>query len=424
MVTITQPQNRRRQGQRYRMGLFLYSSKSVYILCFLSIFWVIGSFVQSKFQKQQYLPSSRHSANVSNSSRNVGYPLKCTLNSFGCIIRPPELTDDIRLDLEEIQQLLGENVALAYGDRNTAGLTMQGSDHSENQDRGIIVSPFVVTMDNKQHDPSFIHGSKHNFLIGIFDGHGTQGHEVSQYLQDHLCPRISMKLSVLDSWSETNIKLILHDAFVEIDKELPEKIGMDGGSTSSIILRIGTKIFFANVGDSLSFLAKYDKKTGSTTIVHQNRFDKPHILEEKVRIEGMGGKVFIPQHPMNSRVVAFNPVRNEMVSLGMSRAIGDWSHGKVGVIAEPIIHALDLVDYDAKDDNLGFFVVAGSDGLFDRRRPQYVAEQYSKCLFGSDQETLSCHPVIKTAELIDSAVPKKSTVYHDDITAMVLRVIT
>jgi serine/threonine protein phosphatase PrpC len=351
------------------------------------------------------------------------------LNSFRCIIRPPELTNDIRLDLEEIKQRLGEDVSLAYGDMNTAGLSLQGSDHPENQDRGLIVSPFVI-VDGNTNDPSIL-GSKHDFLIGIFDGHGTRGHEVSQYLQDHLYSRISMKLSILDSWSQTNIKRILNETLVEIDRELPEKTGMDGGSTASIILRIGTKLFFANVGDSLSFLAKYDKKTQVTTIVHRNRFDKPHIPEEKARIESMGGKVFIPQHPMNSRVVAFNPVRNEMVSLGMSRSVGDWSHGKVGVVAEPIIHVMDLFedefifptprDQDNNDDNIGLFVVAGSDGLFDRRRPQYVAEQYSKCFFGNQDE--KCHPVIKTAEIIDSAVPKISTVYHDDITAMVLRVI-
>lgn len=441
MVIISRPYRRRRND---RTGSFA-GSQSVYILfcCLFICLVIIGSVIKSiLFQKRHYPPSTTISTvSMSSSSSNYGsisqyqeasYPFPCNLNSFGCIIRPPELTNDIRLDLEEIKQVLGENVALAYGDLNTAGLTLQGSDHSENQDRGIIVSPFVVSdrSNHKNENDAWLHGSKHDFLIGIFDGHGTLGHVVSQYLQDHLYSRISMKLSTLDSWSETNIRHVLNETFVEIDGELPKKVGMDGGSTASIILRIGTKLFFANVGDSLSFLAKYDKKAGVATIVHQNRFDKPHFPEEKVRIESMGGKVFIPPHPMNSRVVAFNPVRKEMVSLGMSRSIGDWSHGKVGVIAEPIIHVMDILDEsifptfskdDVRNDTIGLFVVAGSDGLFDRRRPQYVAQQYSQCLF--DNQIKKCHPVVKTAELIDSAVPKVSKVYHDDITVMALRVI-
>lgn len=338
--------------------------------------------------------------------------LPCNLNAFGCIIRPPELTQDIRLDLEEIQQVIGQNVALSYGDLDTAGLSLQGSDHPENQDRGIIISPFLVR------------SSQDDFMIGIFDGHGTYGHLVSQYLQDHLYKKISQKLSRLDStWTDVhdNIKKILNESFVEIDRELPEEIGMDGGSTASIILRIGNQLYFANVGDSVSFLAKYDKKTGDTVLVHRNRLDKPNIPEEKIRIEQMGGKVFIPPHPVNSRVVAFNPVRNEMVSLGMSRSIGDWSHGKVGVIAEPVVDVInldELVSTSSADENVGWLVVSGSDGLFDRRRPQFVAETYSQCFMDPSK----CHPAIRTAEIIDSAVPKMTHVYHDDITAMVLRV--
>jgi serine/threonine protein phosphatase PrpC len=382
-------------------------------------------------QKIQSLPSN-HQESATLSADSLTPPklsweeeigrIKCNLNSFGCRIHPPELTSEIRFDLEEIKRNLGENVALAYGDIDTAGLTKQGSDHPVNQDRGVVISPFMVENSQVQ----LLYGSKDDFLIGIFDGHGTLGHEVSQYLQDHLHRRISMKLSTLDSWSDDNVKRILNETFVEIDAQLPEKIGMDGGSTASIILRLGRKLFFANVGDSLSFLAKCDKHTGVTTVVHRNRFDKPNIPEEKTRIEKVGGKVFIPQHPINSRVVAFSPVLNEMVSLGMSRSIGDWSHGKVGVIAEPIVDIINLdqvlssTTKTKTDENIGLLVVSGSDGLFDRRRQQFVAENYSKCFFGPEK----CHPVVRTAELIDSAVPKAANVYHDDITAMVLRVKT
>ena len=94
----------------------------------------------------------------------------CSL--FGCAIYPRELTENVRLDIAEILDKKDEDVALSYGDKGKGGLTQQGKDHGVNQDRGIIVSPFYVG------DEKANIASDHDFLIGIFDGHGTLGRSI------------------------------------------------------------------------------------------------------------------------------------------------------------------------------------------------------------------------------------------------------
>lgn len=342
---------------------------------------------------------------------------------YGCVLKPNELTDDVRKDVTEINNEIQKNpaasISVLYGDREKAGVTKQGSDHKFNQDRGLIVSPFLI---NNGESPSYHeHDKDTNFLIGIFDGHGDMGHGVSSNLQVNVPEYISKKIHNLlqnNNMSDDNMTKILKETYVELDQQLPHDLGYTGGSTASIILRVGDKIFFSNVGDSLSFLASYDSSIKETKIVHENRFDKAYIEEEKERIEKMGGKVFIPKFPMNARVVAYDATRNEHVSLGMSRAIGDWYHGKVGVIAEPIVDIIDLKK--VKQPGISYFVISSCDGLYDHRQKQFIANHFGQCFYGSNDSF--CHPVVESVNVIDLATPQRINAYHDDITIMSLKI--
>ena len=121
---------------------------------------------------------------------------------------------------------------------------------------------------------------------------------------------------------------------------------------------------------------------------------------------------------------AYNSVRKEMVGLAMSRSIGDWEHGKVGVIAEPTVDVLDENDILGEGE---LFAVVGSDGLFDARQPQFVANHLSKSLFGKETEVTGLpggdrdHPIVECSKLIGIATPKDPTRYRDDITLLFLR---
>ena len=120
------------------------------------------------------------------------------------------------------------------------------------------------------------------------------------------------------------------------------------------------------------------------------------------------------------------------MGLAMSRSIGDWDHGKVGVIAEPTVDVLDVDDVLRGDDAGGgdrmeAFAVVGSDGLFDARQPQFVANHLSKSYFGEETEVTGLlagdrdHPVVQCSKLIGIATPKDPTRYRDDITLLSLR---
>lgn len=168
-------------------------------------------------------------------------------------------------------------------------------------------------------------------------------------------------------------------------------------------------------------MATYEKSLDKTTIIQKNRFDKPHLPDEKERIEKMNGKIFIPKHPINSRVNAFYPKRNEVMSLGMSRSIGDNPHTKIGVIAEPIIDVLNIDDLIEKyGPSVNFFVVSSSDGLYDHRKPEFIAAHFAKSFFVDEE-----YPSIESGKIIDLATPqaKDTKRYFDDITIMALRIV-
>ena len=111
------------------------------------------------------------------------------------------------------------------------------------------------------------------------------------------------------------------------------------------------------------------------------------------------------------------------MSLGMSRSIGDNSHGRVGVIAEPIIDVLNLDEMlylksGERKENIELFVVTSSDGMYDHRQPQFVAAHFAECFFVNDG-----NPIVESANIIDLATPKDPKRYLDDMTVMALRII-
>lgn len=281
-------------------------------------------------------------------------------------------------------------------------MTQKGQDHVVNQDRGIILlrKPYAPN-DSDRHDDGRLY-----FSMGLFDGHGDEGHHVAQYLQQNFFSKLESKLRLQE---EENIEAALNETFVELDRELDPSIGNDGGSTAAIVLyrpprspSSPARLYFASVGDSLCILA--DARDG--TVLFRTTHDKAHTEEERDRILTMGGKIHVPPlHPLQARSVAWSKTLREMVSLAMSRAIGDWEH--LGVIATPHV---DEVELPTVVGGGGFVVACGSDGMFDARRPEFVAQQLAE--FG----------VGRVAHLIEVATPMNPNVYRDDITLLALRV--
>jgi len=288
---------------------------------------------------------------------------------YGCLIHPEEFTSRIRLSLTQQQCTL---------------LTYPSNQEHVNQDRAVFIESFVT------HQPT-------QFLLGIFDGHGKLGHEVAEYVMHEFPRLLASKLNARqccgdDAW----IRQVLNETFVQVDRELPES-AYQGGCTATVVLRVGNQLYFANVGDSRTILVQGDE------IVYETRRDKPHLPEERARIEGLGGKVHIPEkNPNLSRVIAFaeHAEPPETIGLAMSRSLGDWDFH--GVIAEPLI--------DVRKVPTNSFLLAASDGVWDLRPKEGLAKRFAK----------GRGDVGKALRIAFGEISPKSG-YRDDMTAALVR---
>ncbi len=159
-----------------------------------------------------------------------------------------------------------------------------------------------------------------------------------------------------------------------------------------------------------------------------SREDKPHLPEEKARLEKLGGLVSMPtKHGSTSRVYYTNPSSGFVSGLAMSRSIGDREAGKLGVIPDPIVDVMDIAhlvdttrnntlstpsfvvlegfleDDDALNqdttDDVYMFAVSATDGLMDYLSQEAIAATLAHSLFEEDGPHLltACEALIKAA---------------------------
>jgi len=323
---------------------------------------------------------------------------------------------------------------LTSGNVHQATMTMVGYKGGRiqdqvNQDRAFVISPFNIGY----------YKNASSQILGVFDGHGHQGEHVAEYALHELPKRLMKKLELLfaqdtnDAILDTLVKKALVETFVEIDESVPTN--GQGGCTASVVLQLGSKLYIANAGDSVSLIAIYNTATNTTRVVYTTREDKPHLEEEYNRIVNMGGVVNIPRDPLedSSRVMYTDPSTGYQMGLAMSRSIGDWD--MVGVIAEPIVDVLDVRELkitatttaddetctadetcqvqDVKDIHI--FAVSATDGMMDYVSPQELATSFANAFYRPDGP----HPLTVAEDLILTAAKgwnlDMNGEYRDDI---------
>ena len=355
-----------------------------------------------------------------------------TCFNYGCLVRPPEI-DTVLVDAsssvvskEEKQQRKRRAEPANeryYATSDSALVTRQSNQHKFNQDRAFLISDFQTKQAVDENEAT-------SFLMAILDGHGDHGHLVAEHALK-LLPRIlADKLNSLpccqpESW----IRQKLNETFLQVNEQLPLQHVRRGGCTASVTLRLGSKLYFANVGDSRTVLIRVDqnsrrKDDGSTTaekpastfdILYQTRPDKAHLPEEMARIEAAGGKIHIPpKFPNGSRVIVYSRFADppEPIGLAMSRCLGDMEWKLVGVIAEPIVDVVDLNDYLPTHEH-EFFLLAASDGVWDMRPKREFFAQYLHTHITSGA---NAEPIQAVTELIWDVSPKLKEWYRDDMT--------
>ena len=207
---------------------------------------------------------------------------------------------------------------------------------------------FGITKTNQDSFLIKIDKNKNNeneYTLGVFDGHGSDGHLVSQSIKQFFT-----NCSYFDFITNSNIFSI----FSTLSKIINNSQYFDsiGSGSTVVLLHINPeKIISINCGDSRAILIKK-----SNDIVVLSRDHKPEIPEEKERIEKSGGRV--------DKIFGMGPYRvwfknEDYPGLAMSRSIGDTLAHKVGVSDVPEIKEFDLYDMDP------LAVVVASDGVWE-----------------------------------------------------------
>ena len=262
-------------------------------------------------------------------------------------------------------------------------------------------------------------------IFGVLDGHGVDGHFVSEFASEFIpsqiinhpeIKRLSNTEYIYKKLKENNSKII-KSAFLLADKQLNnmEFDVAESGCTCCLIIHIGTHIICANTGDSRA-IAVYDQANDMNSkdldfldVVQLSIDFKPELPEEISRIMLAGGVV---EQLKDEDGEGIGPYRvwvkgKDYPGLAMSRSIGDLKGKTIGVIPDPGIY-----EYDINKSTK--YIIVCSDGVWEFLNNEIVMN-IGKKYYLENNAAEFCH------ELVDKALKewedRESIV--DDITAVV-----
>lgn len=256
-----------------------------------------------------------------------------------------------------------------------------------NQDRAVALHPFA--------------GDAKMTLLGVYDGHGKQGEQVSAFVKEHLPGLIERHPLLLTKPAQA-----LKEAYVACDELLASsQIEASVSGTTAVTVLVKDQTYWvANAGDSRAIMGRW-KSGKKTMLAHDLSFDqKPDTPAEMKRIIAAGGHV-TPAGANGSPARVWHNFRG----LAMARSIGDHNASTVGVIAEPDVHQY---SFD-KDDAV---CIIGSDGVWELLESQQVVD--------IAMQNIS-QP---TEDIVDRIIEQAAYMwkveegdYRDDISCIVLR---
>ncbi|XP_040280625.1 protein phosphatase 1D [Bufo bufo] len=217
-------------------------------------------------------------------------------------------------------------------------------------------------------------------FFAVFDGHG--GREAAHFARDHLWGFIRKQKGFM-SRDPQEVCAAIRKGFIACHhamwKTLPEwpktmtGLPSTSGTTASVIIIRGNKLYVAHVGDSGVVVGLQNSPKEMLKALEVTQDHKPELPRERERIEGLGGSV-INKSGVNRvvwkrpRLTHNGPVRRSTVIdqipfLAVARALGDlWSYdfysGEFVVSPEPdtSVHTIDPQKHK--------FIIIGSDGLW------------------------------------------------------------
>ena len=141
-------------------------------------------------------------------------------------------------------------------------------------------------------------------MYGVFDGHGRQGHDVSNFVKEFL-PKLIVQEK---AFQQDDMQTALLNGFRKTQELLEEETNCKrldasaSGTTCTIVIHRGNQLWVASVGDSRCVIASPCPVTGDLKAEDATRDHKPDIPEERDRIVRLGGVVIKPPMDVNHRV--------------------------------------------------------------------------------------------------------------------------
>ena len=265
-----------------------------------------------------------------------------------------------------------------------------------------------------------INGIKNFDIFGVLDGHGTEGHLVSQFISNYIINEIT-QLTFLKK--NTDLEYIyqklknnnyekITNLFLNANNSLKNELidYMNSGTTCILIFHIGIHIICANSGDSRAIFV-YDEKNSQNLnnlkVFALSTDCKPELKEEKKRILQNGGEV---KRPYNFDI---GPYRvwvkgKNYPGLAMSRSIGDFCGKDIGIIADPIFMDICLSVYSK-------YIIVCSDGVWEFLSNEDVMNLGKKFYIKNDPSGFGIE-LIKIA----TNMWEKEDCIVDDITAVIV----
>jgi len=267
-----------------------------------------------------------------------------------------------------------------------------------NQDR-----PFTI--------PNF-RGQPDQALFGVFDGHGSVGHDVSQFIIENLEAICERNLKGADT--KDKIVAGLSKSFVEVNEALKAQGKKRGagsidskysGTTAVMSYIEGRTVYTANSGDSRSTMGKLVEEKWTAFDLSDDQ--KPERADEAKRIIENGGRVHACRDYDGNEV---GPMRvwlkhQDVPGLAMTRSFGDGVAASVGVIAVPEVSVVPLGDEDQ-------VIIIASDGVWEFITSQEAVELVSKCKTPADAVKALTDESTKRWQAEEEVI--------DDITAVII----
>jgi serine/threonine protein phosphatase PrpC len=192
---------------------------------------------------------------------------------------------------------------------------------------------------------------KDYIYLSVCDGHGVEGHFVSEFIKEVLPYYMSENLKGKNILTDTkNVHQIISDIFVMVNNLLVDNESINSlfsGSTCVSVIYTPERLIVPNIGDSRAVLGRYDFNTKTYKAIDLSRDHKPTEKDEAKRIIDNDGRI----QPFTEEGEFVGPQRvwikdEEVPGLAMTRSFGDRVAATVGVMSEPEIKEFNFEEGD------------------------------------------------------------------------------